>query len=584
MAVTDAPLPRWRRWLDPLAGEPSEVVERVEALRLDRNVTRMRGITPAMTLLQLVAMVATWGMAVDRPELETYARLANYPHFASFPLGMVIVWISWGQGALAKRLQPHLAAIGIVYGSIVGVGLALAGQWDTGGTSDLVLASIGVALILHAGSRSTYLPLVTSLLPLFVLLPFTPGDRASTINAMLNGTTAVTLEVLAFRLTHGALVREAKARIALVGSEARLAALNAQLEQRVEAQVGQLRSYTSEVERLNAALQLRVRDSALALASAMARLGERGVSTEVVGAGTVLDERFELRRQIGSGAMGVVWEGYDKELDTLVAVKLLDRAIARDPDHVQRFLREALAAASVSHPAIVRTEHVAWSTSGQLFQIQELVRGASLDALIAPDRSLPEAEVAALLEVLCDALAAAHARGVTHRDVKPSNVMVSPEASRVFLLDFGIAKLREGGPSSFDQTRSGVVVGTPAYLAPEGAIDAAAVGPATDVYAIGVLAYRLLSGRVPFDREGLTALLAAHALEPVPELTGVGRPMAALVRSMLAKSPSERPTAADVGGALHAIANGRTAGDAIALLRAASVTDVRLEPTKKERV
>ena len=568
-------VPTWRRWLDPLAGQSTEVVARVAALRMDRNTGRLRGVSPFMMVLQIVAMIVTPWVAIGNPALDTYARLSNYPHFASFPMGLLIFATAYGTGPFFARLKPHLATMSIVYGSVVGVGLALASQWDRGGTGDLMLASMGVALVMLPGSRATYLPLLTTLLPLALLLPLTPADPAELVNAFLNATTAVVLQVLAFRLTHGAIVREARAKLALeteteklARSESSLAALNAQLEQRVADQVGELRTYTKEVERLNAALQLRVRDSAIALADALARLGESTEAKE----GTVLDDRFELRRRIGAGAMGVVWEGYDRELDTLVAVKLLDASIARDPDHVQRFIREALAAASVSHPGIVRTEHVAWSTSGQLFQVQELVRGVSLESAIAPDGRLPEPASAAIAAAVCDALAAAHDKGVTHRDVKPSNIMISVDTGRVFLLDFGVAKVHEAPAGFATATRSGVVVGTPAYLAPEAVTDAANVGPATDVYALGVLVFRLVTGRLPFDRATLAAVLAAHTLEPIPDLAalGVSPALAALLERMLAKDPARRPTASEARAALGAIAGPTSVRDAVAGLQGES--------------
>ncbi len=503
----------------------------------------------------------------------TYARLANYPHFASFPLGLFILAVAYAPRGPLVSLQRHLDVLGILYASIVGVGLALASQWNDGGTSDLMLASMGVALVFLTGSRTSYLPLVTTLLPLVVGLFFTPADRAGLVNALLNGMTAVVLEVLSFRITHGALVREARTKLALeaetaklVLSERSLATLNGQLERRVADQVGELRAYTKEIERLNAALQLRVQHSALALADALSRLGE---SVEVK-AGTVLDERFELRRPIGAGAMGVVWEGYDRELDTLVAVKLLDRSISRDAEHVQRFIREALAAASVSHPGIVRTEHVAWSTSGQLFQVQELVDGVSLDRALSDGQALPEKAVAVLLAAICEALAAAHARSVTHRDVKPSNIMITRAPARVLLLDFGVAKLHEAPAELGEMTRSGVIVGTPAYLAPEAILEAGAVGPPTDLYAVGVLAFRLLAGRLPFDRATLAAVLAAQALEPVPDLgtLGVGPAMAKLLEQLLAKDPASRPTAVEAASRLDAIADGAAVRELLAALDA----------------
>ena len=216
-------------------------------------------------------------------------------------------------------------------------------------------------------------------------------------------------------------------------------------------------------------------------------------------------------------------------------------------DRVQRFIVEAEAAAAVDHPVIVKTLGVDIAADGRPFQILELVDGVSLKQLREARGRLDAAEVALIGAQLADALACAHAAGVIHRDVKPTNVLLQQAAPRVRLVDFGVAKRM--GSAAPGLTVKGQLIGTPAYMAPEQISDELEVGPPADVYGLGVLLYEVACGRLPFEARG-SALLAAHVVSPptplqqrAPELP---ESLSAILMRCLAKRPEARPSARTV--------------------------------------
>ena len=251
--------------------------------------------------------------------------------------------------------------------------------------------------------------------------------------------------------------------------------------------------------------------------------------------------RYEIVREVGRGGMAVVYLARQSDLDRDVALKELSAFHAGDPDVVERFLRESRLAGSLSHPNIV-TVHEYFEHEGIAFIAMEYFQRGSLRGLVG---ALDVAQSATVLEGVLAGLAHAERRGIVHRDIKPENVMVTAEGG-VKIADFGIAKALEGTERSL--TGTGAAVGTPAYMAPELATGGE-VGAWTDLYAVGVTAYELLSGKPPFDEtEPALALMLRHAQEPVPPL-GALRPdldpaLAAWVDRLLAKSPSDRPSGA----------------------------------------
>jgi serine/threonine protein kinase len=252
--------------------------------------------------------------------------------------------------------------------------------------------------------------------------------------------------------------------------------------------------------------------------------------------------------------MGEVWRATDTLLRRPVAVKLLRPELARDEDGLARFRSEARSAASVPHPCVAQVYDYSEDTpGGQPYLVMELVDGTSLDRLVE-DGPLGAAFTMDIVAQAAQGLAAAHAVGLVHRDIKPQNLLVTRDG-QVKITDFGIAS----AAGSAMATGTGVLVCTPAYLAPERAVGAAAT-PGADLYALGIVAYECLTGRLPFTGEPLAVMLA-HRDEPLPPMPpSVPREAAALVAALTAKDPRARPaSAAEVAAQairLHAVLTG----------------------------
>lgn len=253
--------------------------------------------------------------------------------------------------------------------------------------------------------------------------------------------------------------------------------------------------------------------------------------------GTVLNG-LRIERMIGRGASAAVYGAIDEANDQAMALKILDA----EPDSVRRaaLLDGIRRAAQLDHPGIVRVLG-GGEVSANVFVVMELLSGTDLSRYARPGRLLPEAAVLEVAAQIAEALAYAHRQGIVHRDVKPANVMFDPATRRAVLTDFGLAR----GPDA-QATRSGVMLGSPTYMAPELLAGAPADGR-SDLYALGVLTYELLTGRPPFDAAGLGALLRAVASAPPPPLASrrpdLAEPAALdqLLAPLLAKDPAERP-------------------------------------------
>jgi len=218
-----------------------------------------------------------------------------------------------------------------------------------------------------------------------------------------------------------------------------------------------------------------------------------------------------IERPIARGASAVLYAGVDEASDTAVAVKVLCAAQSGDDPRAgneasSRFLRDAERASRLVHPGIVRL-FGGGSTQGLAFAIMELLPGADLIRYTQPSRLLPEPLALAIAARLAEALAYAHREGVVHRDVKPANVMFDPATDTVKLTDFGLARSIDA-----EATRSGVLLGSPAYMAPE-LLAGARADARSDLYALGVLLFELLTGRLPFEGESMGALLRAMATQ-----------------------------------------------------------------------
>ena len=270
-----------------------------------------------------------------------------------------------------------------------------------------------------------------------------------------------------------------------------------------------------------------------------------------VGTGHLVAGRYRLGGQIGRGAMGIVWRGRDELLDRDVAVKQVRIAApgtdADDGTAYQRTLREARTAARLSHPGVVTVFDVVEEDASPWI-VMELVRARSLDQVVAEDGPLRPAEAAGVGERLLSALACAHAAGVLHRDVKPSNVLITPDGGAV-LTDFGIATL-EGDPGL---TQAGMVVGTPGFTAPE-RVRGAPATPASDLWSLGATLYAAVEGRGPFDRPGGSAVITAGVLnEDAPRAPSAG-PLGPVIEALLRTDPGARPDTATSARLLAGVA------------------------------
>jgi serine/threonine-protein kinase len=266
---------------------------------------------------------------------------------------------------------------------------------------------------------------------------------------------------------------------------------------------------------------------------------------------TVLGGRYALTDRIAIGGMGEVWKAKDRVLGRIVAVKILKEEYNGDPNFLQRFRAEARHTALLNHPGVANVFDYG-EEEGSAFLVMELVPGEPLSNIIERRKTLDPDTVLNYIGQTARALAAAHAQGLVHRDVKPGNLIITPD-NRVKVTDFGIARLADQVPL----TATGQVMGTAQYLAPEQATGQTATG-SSDIYSLGIIGYECLAGRRPFTGESQIAIALAQVNDPPPSLPEeVPEPVGALVMSMLAKDPKDRPaTAGALATAVDAIRRG----------------------------
>ncbi|NTX50159.1 protein kinase [Myxococcus sp. CA039A] len=280
----------------------------------------------------------------------------------------------------------------------------------------------------------------------------------------------------------------------------------------------------------------------------------------------VLEGRYRLLSLLGEGAMGVVYLAEHMGLGKRVAVKVLRGELSRDATFCRRFELEAIAASQIGHENIVDVTDLGRTAQGELFYVMELLDGQSLGTLLRRERVLPLARAVPILVQVCRALEAAHARGIIHRDMKSQNVMLVSRGGRpdfVKVVDFGISKMNHLEGEKLTQT--GAILGTADYMAPE-QVSGGAVDVNADVYAVGALTYKLLTGTPPFHGENSFATMLQH-LEATVEPPGQRRPelglpaeLDALVVRALAKEPHARPSMARFREELEALASGHLPG------------------------
>ena len=272
--------------------------------------------------------------------------------------------------------------------------------------------------------------------------------------------------------------------------------------------------------------------------------------------GLTFGGRYQLLSRIAIGGMGEVWQATDLVIGRTVAIKILKDEYMGDPGFLERFRAEARHAALVNHEGIANVYDYG-EEEGSAYLVMELVPGEALSTILERERVLPADQVLDIVAQTASALHAAHQAGLVHRDIKPGNLLITPDR-RVKITDFGIARIADQVPL----TATGQVMGTVQYLSPEQASGHPA-SPSTDIYSLGIVAYEALAGRRPFTGESQVAIAMAQINEAPPELpVTVAEPVRNLVFAAIAKKPAERPASAqafaraaqalrrgDVGGA-----------------------------------
>jgi serine/threonine-protein kinase len=277
----------------------------------------------------------------------------------------------------------------------------------------------------------------------------------------------------------------------------------------------------------------------------------RGESDEYIG--RTLARKYQVEALIGEGGMGKVYRARQVALDKLVVLKVLRQSLLGDDRTVARFKREAKAASRLNHPNSISILDFGQAEDGALFIAMEFVPGQDLHTVLGKDGPLPESRVVRIVSQVLSALYDAHNAGVIHRDLKPENIMVEQrrhESDFVKVLDFGIAKIQDGGDEGPALTRNGFVCGTPEYMSPEQA-RGGSLDHRSDLYAVGVILYQLVTGRLPFESDSAVGYATKHLTEePLPPSRRrpeirVSPAMERLIMRALSKNPEDRPQDAE---------------------------------------
>lgn len=257
--------------------------------------------------------------------------------------------------------------------------------------------------------------------------------------------------------------------------------------------------------------------------------------------GQTIGGRYRIEALLGQGGMSAVYRGVDPNLRRAVAIKLIHPHLASDPEFVRRFEEEAAAVAALRHPNIIQVYDFNHDAD-TYYMVLEFVEGQTLSArlhdLRSAGRRMPLREALALMATVSEAVHSAHERGLIHRDLKPANVMID-STGRPVLMDFGLAKIVGGSK----QTATGAIMGTPAYISPE-QVRGDKPDPRTDIYALGIMLFEMVSGQVPFDADSALTLMLKHVNEPPPDIRtlnpDVPENVAQLIEKAIAKNPADR--------------------------------------------
>ena len=264
--------------------------------------------------------------------------------------------------------------------------------------------------------------------------------------------------------------------------------------------------------------------------------------------GTVLAGKYRIDKRLNEGGMGSVYQGTHVLMDKTVAIKVLRPSLAADEKIVARFSREARAASRISHPNALSVTDFGEDDNGTVFLVMEFLSGRTLKQVIRDEGPLPLTRIVEITRQVGDALAAAHAQGVVHRDLKSDNIMLLDTTSvgdYAKVLDFGIAKINEpDGEFDGGLTAPNLVIGTPQYMSPEQCSQDSEIDSRSDIYSLGVILFEMLVGHVPFGGESATIVMMKHLQEPVPsvleERPDVPPPVGRVVARAMAKVPGNR--------------------------------------------
>jgi serine/threonine protein kinase/CheY-like chemotaxis protein len=292
---------------------------------------------------------------------------------------------------------------------------------------------------------------------------------------------------------------------------------------------------------------------------------EQSPTPQEIGPGVTLAEKYLLEDKLGTGSFGTVYRGKHLSLQQAVAIKVLQTSLAPASEALARFRREGISACRVRHPNAVSVLDFGITATGVAYLVMELLEGRSLAEELKEKGTLNPQRCATILAPICDVLAEVHAQGMVHRDIKPANIFIhrGHAGEIVKVLDFGIAKLVGDVTGEEHLTVEGSILGTPTYMAPERFSNENYDGRA-DVYSLGVLLYRMLGGRTPFQSKDLMAVAMQHLRETPRSLRElnpmVTRELEAVVMSAMSKSMHDRPSAAELSYRFGAVV-GRRATD-----------------------
>lgn len=270
-----------------------------------------------------------------------------------------------------------------------------------------------------------------------------------------------------------------------------------------------------------------------------------------------LAPELEVVRRLGRGSVATVYLARETALKRLVAVKVLSPKLAKDRRARLRFEREAQAVAALTHPNIVQVHRVGRLSNNLPYIVMQYVKGRTIADRLQAEGTLPVEEARCVIAEMASAVAAAHQKGIVHRDIRPANVLYDEESRRSLLTDFGIAALLASGEAgqAARLTKTGELVGNPAYMSPE-QLTGRGLSERSDVYALGLLGYELLAGRGPYEAESRRELITAHIHQQPRKLSelrvDVDPSLEELLSRCLAKEPEHRPNAADVARRVEA--------------------------------